>query len=57
MPLIEAAATDPRNYVKKGVSWTLRTIGELNMVLNHAATELADRLAVSDRKMDRQVLF
>ena len=27
LPLIEAAATDERNFVKKGVSWALRAIG------------------------------
>jgi 3-methyladenine DNA glycosylase AlkD len=41
LPLIEAAATDPRNFVKKGVSWALRAIGERNVVLNRAAIALA----------------
>src|SRR5690606_3564204 len=27
LPLVERAATDPRNFVKKGVSWALRAIG------------------------------
>ncbi|NWP15451.1 DNA alkylation repair protein, partial [Escherichia coli] len=27
LPLIEAHAGDPRNFVKKGVSWALRAIG------------------------------
>jgi 3-methyladenine DNA glycosylase AlkD len=46
-PLIEAAATDERNFVKKGVSWALRVIGRRNLELNNAATELAQRLAES----------
>ncbi|HEV8138099.1 MAG TPA: DNA alkylation repair protein [Pyrinomonadaceae bacterium] len=46
-PLIEAAATDERNFVKKGVSWALRVIGRRNLELNNAATELAQRLADS----------
>ena len=46
-PLIEAAATDDRNFVKKGVSWALRVIGRRNLELNNAATELAQRLADS----------
>jgi len=46
-PLIEAAATDDRNFVKKGVSWALRVIGRRNLELNNAATELAQRLSDS----------
>ncbi|WP_202049625.1 DNA alkylation repair protein [Sphingomonas sp. So64.6b] len=55
LPLIEAAATDPRNFVKKGVSWALRAIGERNVVLNRAATELAERLAASDERTERWI--
>ena len=47
LPLIERAATDERNFVKKGVSWALRVIGRRNAVLNKGATELAQRLAES----------
>ena len=47
LPLIENAATDERNFVKKGVSWALRVIGRRNAELNEAATELAQRLANS----------
>ena len=47
LPLIEAAATDPRNFVKKGVSWALRSIGSRNVVLHAAALALAGRLAAS----------
>lgn len=45
LPLIERAATDDRNFVKKGVSWALRAIGKRNAELRAAATELATRLA------------
>jgi len=47
LPLIEEAATDERNFVKKGVSWALRVIGRRNLELNNAATQLAERLAQS----------
>ena len=47
LPLIEQAAKDERNFVKKGVSWALRVIGRRNAELNKAATELAQRLAES----------
>ena len=33
--LIERAATDERNFVKKGVSWALRAIGHRNLVAAH----------------------
>ena len=47
LPLIEKAATDERNFVKKGVSWALRVTGRRNVELNEACTELATRLATS----------
>ncbi len=46
-PLIERAATDNRNFVKKAVSWALRGIGKRNPVLHAAAVSLARRLAAS----------
>jgi 3-methyladenine DNA glycosylase AlkD len=48
LPLIEAAADDPRNFVKKGVSWALRSIGSRNVPLHAAAMVLAGRLASSN---------
>jgi 3-methyladenine DNA glycosylase AlkD len=47
LPLIEKAATDERNFVKKGVSWALRTVGRRNPELNEACTTLAQKLAAS----------
>ena len=48
LPLIEGAAGDERNFVKKGVSWALRTIGgRKSEALRAAARELAERLAAS----------
>jgi 3-methyladenine DNA glycosylase AlkD len=47
LPLIEAAADDPRNFVKKGVNWALRSIGGRNQVLHAAALALSRRLAAS----------
>jgi 3-methyladenine DNA glycosylase AlkD len=44
---IEAAATDERNFVKKGVSWALRMIGRRNATLHAAAVALSRRLAAS----------
>lgn len=47
LPLIEAAADDPRDLVRKGVSWALRTTGRRNRALHGGALALARRLAVS----------
>jgi 3-methyladenine DNA glycosylase AlkD len=44
LSLDEMAATDERNFVKKGVSWALRLIGRRNRELNVAAISLAERL-------------
>ena len=43
--LIEKAATDERNFVKKAVNWALRGIGSRNLVLNDAAVAVAKKLA------------
>jgi 3-methyladenine DNA glycosylase AlkD len=45
--LIEDAAADDRNFVKKGVSWALRAVGRRSAELNEAAVEVARRLAAS----------
>jgi 3-methyladenine DNA glycosylase AlkD len=47
LALIERAASDDRNFVKKGVSWALRLIGRRNAALNVAALETARRLVES----------
>lgn len=47
LPLIEAAATDGRNFVKKGVNWALRGIGRHSPDCSVAATALAHKLADS----------
>jgi 3-methyladenine DNA glycosylase AlkD len=47
LPLIERAASDERNFVKKGVSWALRGVGRRNRALHAQAIALAHRLADS----------
>jgi len=56
LPLIEAAAYDDRNFVKKGVNWALRAIGERSIVANAAAVALAERLAQSEAASARPLL-
>jgi len=47
LPLIEPAATDGRNFVKKGVVWALRGIGGRNSFLRDMVLDVAQRLANS----------
>ena len=55
LPLIERAATDERNFVKKGVSWALRVIGRRNKELNRSAVALSKRLCESEEPAARWV--
>jgi 3-methyladenine DNA glycosylase AlkD len=55
LKLIEKAATDDRNFVKKGVNWALRGVGERNLALNAAALKLATRLAQSAEPAPRWI--
>lgn len=53
--LVEAAAADPRNFVKKAVSWALRAIGQRRAWLHAPAIALARRLAASEDAAERWV--
>ncbi len=53
--LIETGAQDPRNFVKKGVSWALRGTGHRNRAMHGAALKLARRLAHSEAAAPRWV--
>ena len=55
LPLIEAHAADPRNFVKKAVNWALRQIGKRNPSLHTPALALAKELAASDDKTARWI--
>lgn len=56
LPLIHAAADDPRNFVKKGVNWALRAIGsKKSPALRSAARDLAATLAASPDKTARWI--
>jgi 3-methyladenine DNA glycosylase AlkD len=48
LPLLEAAASDEREYVKKGVDMALRAIGKRSSPLHAAALDLAARLCASE---------
>jgi 3-methyladenine DNA glycosylase AlkD len=55
LPLIEAAARDDRNFVKKAVNWALRAIGGRNDALHAAALAVARRLAAADEAAPRWI--
>ncbi|HEX5218644.1 MAG TPA: DNA alkylation repair protein [Verrucomicrobiae bacterium] len=55
LPLIQRAAADERNFVKKGVSWALRSVATRNAKLKAAAIGLARRLAASPEPAPRWV--
>jgi 3-methyladenine DNA glycosylase AlkD len=55
LKLIEKAAADDRNFVKKGVNWALRGVGERNLALNAAALKLANKLAQSAEPTPRWI--
>lgn len=55
LPLIEEGAQDERNFVKKGVSWALRSIGRRNQALNAAALAAANSLTQSQQRSSRWV--
>ena len=53
--LVEAAASDERNFVKKAVNWALRSIGKRNLALHAAAVGVAERLARSTNAAPRWI--
>ncbi|XXF75182.1 DNA alkylation repair protein [Myxococcaceae bacterium GXIMD 01537] len=55
LKLVEQGAEDERNFVKKGVSWALRSIGNRGASLNAAALAVAGRLAASTEPAARWV--
>ena len=55
LPLIEAGARDPRNFVKKAVSWALKGVGGKSRELHASALALAQRLATAEDAAQRWV--
>lgn len=53
LKLIERAASDERNFVIKGASWALRSIGRRNLSVHAQAVALCKRLAASDVASER----
>ena len=55
LALIEAAAEDDRNFVKKAVNWALRNIGKRNRALNEAAIAAAHRIQLQGSSAARWI--
>lgn len=55
LPLIEAAADDERNFVKKSVNWALRQIGKRSAALREPALTVAERLCAREEKSARWI--
>lgn len=55
LPLIEAAAGDERNFVRKAVNWALRQIGKRSAGLREPALTVAERLCQREEKSARWI--
>ena len=55
LPVIEKAADDDRNFVRKAVNWALRQIGKKNAHLNELAIECAERIRARDSRSARWI--
>jgi len=55
LPLIEGAAGDERNFVKKAVNWALRQIGKRSTGLREPALTVAERLCEREEKSARWI--
>jgi len=53
--LIERAAADDRNFVKKGVLWALRAVGRRTPALHAAAVKVGQRLSASPEATARWI--
>lgn len=53
LELVERAAEDPRNFVKKSVNWALRSVGKRNAALHEKSLALSERLAASQNAAAR----
>ena len=55
LDIMEQGAADERNFVKKAVSWALRSVGRRNQALKARSVDLARRLAASPEAAPRWV--
>ena len=55
LTLVEAAAYDDRNFVKKAVNWALRNLGKRNPVLRRHAIDAAQRIQQQGTRSARRI--
>ncbi len=55
LALIEPAAADDRNFVKKGVSWALRVVGRRSTPLNAETVAISRRLVAAEEPSARWI--
>ena len=55
LPVVQQAADDERNFVKKAVNWALRGIGKRNARLKKAAIQTAREIQATDSKAARWI--
>jgi len=55
LPLVKKAASDDRNFVKKGVSWALRGMANTSATMREDVISLAEELAESANSTERWV--
>jgi 3-methyladenine DNA glycosylase AlkD len=55
LALVQAAAGDERNFVRKAVNWALRNIGKRNAALSAAAIQVAQQLRHHDSRAARWI--
>ena len=55
LPVVQQAADDERNFVKKAVNWALRGIGKRNTRLKKAAIQAAREIQATDSKAARWI--
>jgi len=55
LPTIRESSTDDRTYVRKGISWALRSIGKRSPALNAKAIRTAEQIGRNDGRASRWI--
>ncbi len=55
LPMLESKADDDRNFVKKAVNWSLRTIGKRSLGLNRRAIKCAEHIQAQNTRSARWI--
>ncbi len=55
LPVLESKAYDERNFVKKAVNWSIRSIGKRSLALNELAIACAERIRAQNTRSARWI--